>query len=55
VTSAKKKQRLEISLPFLDVNFQMFEKKHTFFTMDDFGMSNNDLQFQDILAEEARL
>jgi hypothetical protein len=50
-----KRQRLDYFSTFFDTNFRTFETKIIPFTMDEYGMSIDDLKFQDIAAAEHRL
>ena len=51
---SNKRQKIDYLGSFFDANFKTFESKIIPFTIDDFGLSNNDLTFQDITPSDQR-
>ena len=51
----KKRLKSNVISKFLERNFVMFESNDVSYKVDDFGRSNDDLRFRDILSMEARM
>jgi hypothetical protein len=53
-TTQKKKLKSSVISKLLEPSFVMFESKEAPYSVDDFGISNDDLQFRDIQSMESR-